>query len=53
MAHALILRRGSASRSSGGWRDNDYDVLENGVFVGRIFFLDAVGPQGETLANWI
>jgi hypothetical protein len=22
-------------------------VLENGVVVGRIFFLDAVGPQGR------
>jgi hypothetical protein len=26
---------------------DDYDVLENGVVVGRIFFLDAVGPQGR------
>jgi hypothetical protein len=39
---SLILKRGSASRSSGQWRDDDYDVLENGV-VGRIFFLNAVG----------
>jgi hypothetical protein len=45
----LILKRGSASRSSGQWRDDDYDVLENGVVVGRIFFLDAVGPQGRPL----
>jgi hypothetical protein len=29
------------------WRDGDYDVLENGVVVGRIFCLDAVGPQGR------
>jgi hypothetical protein len=43
----LILKRASASRSSGEWRDDDYDVLENGVIVGRIFFLDAVGPQGR------
>jgi hypothetical protein len=41
-------QRGSASRPSGQWRDDDYDVLENGVVVGRIFFLDAVGPQGRT-----
>jgi hypothetical protein len=27
----LILKRASASRSSGQWRDDDYDVLENGV----------------------
>jgi hypothetical protein len=33
----LILKRASASRSSGQWRDDDYDVLENGVVVGRIF----------------
>jgi hypothetical protein len=32
----LILKRASASRSSGQWRDDDYDVLENGVVVGRI-----------------
>ena len=32
----LILKRGSASRPSGQWRDDDYDVLENGVVVGRI-----------------
>jgi hypothetical protein len=43
----LILKRGSASRSSGQWRDDDYDVLENGIVVGRIFCLDAVGPQGR------
>ena len=37
----LILKRASASRSSGQWRDDDYDVLENGVVVGRIFCVDA------------
>jgi hypothetical protein len=44
---ALILKRGSVSRPSGQWRDDDYDVLENGVVVGRIFCLDAVGPQAR------
>jgi len=43
----LILTRASVSRSSGQWRDDDYDVSENGAVVGRIFFLDAVGPQGR------
>jgi hypothetical protein len=43
----LILKRASVSRSSGDWRDDDYDVLENGVVVGRIFCLDTVGPQGR------
>jgi hypothetical protein len=33
----LILRRASASRPSGEWNDDDYDVLEDGVVVGRIF----------------
>ena len=32
---SLVLKRGSASRSSGEWRDDDYDVLENGIVVGR------------------
>jgi hypothetical protein len=40
----LILKRASASRSSGEWRDDDYDVLENGVLVGRIFKVP-VAPQ--------
>jgi hypothetical protein len=43
----LILQRASVSRPPGQWRDDDYDVLENGVVVERIFFLDAVGPQGR------
>jgi hypothetical protein len=47
MTAGLILKRASASRSSGQWSDDDYDVLENGVVVGRIFCLDAVGPQGR------
>ena len=41
---SLVLKRGSASRSSGEWRDDDYDVLENGVVVGRIFKVP-VAPQ--------
>jgi len=40
----LILKRGSASRPSGQWRDDDYDVLEDGVIVGRIF-LSPGAPQ--------
>jgi hypothetical protein len=44
---SLVLKRGSASRSSGQWRDDDYDALEDGIVVGRIFCLDAVGPQGR------
>jgi hypothetical protein len=32
----LILKRASASRPSGEWNDDDYDVLVDGVVVGRI-----------------
>jgi hypothetical protein len=38
----LILKRAPI-----GDNQDDYDVLENGVVVGRIFCLDAVGPQGR------
>jgi len=31
----LILKRASASRLSGEWKDDDYDVLANGEVVGR------------------
>jgi hypothetical protein len=34
---ALILKRASASRSSGQWNDDDFDVVANGIVVGRIF----------------
>jgi hypothetical protein len=39
---SLILKRGSASRR----RDDDYDVLEDGVVVGRIFMVPTA-PQGR------
>ena len=32
----LILKRVSASRSSGEWNDDDFDVLADGVVIGRI-----------------
>ena len=32
----LILKRASASRPSGEWNDDDYDVLKDGKVVGRI-----------------
>ena len=31
-----LLRRASAYRRSGEWRDNDYDVICDGAVVGRI-----------------
>jgi hypothetical protein len=43
---SLILRRANNSRLSGRWSDDDYDVLENGVVVGRIF-KEPVPPQDQ------
>jgi hypothetical protein len=45
----LILKRASASRPSGEWSDDDFDVLANGVVVGRIFKANA-SPVG---ASWM
>ena len=44
-----ILKRASASRPSGEWNDDDYDVLADGVVVGRIFKANA-SPVG---ASWM
>ena len=38
----LILKRAPV-----GDNLEDYSVLEDGAVFGRIFFLDAVGPQGR------
>jgi hypothetical protein len=46
-AQALILKRAAASRPSGEWKDDDYDVLADGVVVGRIFNANAA-PVGES-----
>jgi hypothetical protein len=45
----LILKRASASRPSGEWNDDDYDVLADGVVVGRIMKANAA-PVG---APWM
>jgi hypothetical protein len=42
----LTLKRASASRPSGEWSDDDYDVLAEGVVVGRIFHA-AAAPVGS------
>jgi len=42
----LILKRASASRPSGQWNEEDYDVLANGEVVGRIFKANAA-PVGS------
>jgi hypothetical protein len=42
----LILKRASASRPSGEWNDEDFDVLAGGQVVGRIFKANAA-PVGS------
>ncbi|MBV8799152.1 MAG: hypothetical protein JO208_05005 [Alphaproteobacteria bacterium] len=42
----LILRRAWASRPSGEWNNDDYDVLADGEAVGRIFSPNAA-PVGS------
>jgi hypothetical protein len=42
----LILKRASASRSSGEWSNDDYDVLCEGAVVGRIMKA-AAAPVGS------
>ena len=44
MTH-LLLKRAALSRPSGKWDDDDFDVLADGVVVGRIFKADAA-PGG-------
>ena len=47
MSDALMLKRGNASRSSGHWSDDDYDVLSDGEVVGRIYRDDA--PSSDAM----
>jgi hypothetical protein len=42
---ALILKRASTSRTAGEWQDDDFDVLDDGAVVGRIFKVHAA-PVG-------
>src|SRR5215472_9906072 len=42
----LILKRATASRPSGEWNDDDYDVLCEGAVVGRIM-KSAAAPVGQ------
>ena len=45
----LILKRAAASRPSGEWNDDDFDVLADRAVVGRIFKANA-SPIG---ASWM
>ena len=42
----LVLKRASGSRSSGEWKDDDFDVLADGAVVGRILKVYAA-PTGS------
>jgi hypothetical protein len=33
----LVLKRASASGQSGEWNEDDFDVLADGIVVGRLF----------------
>jgi hypothetical protein len=46
----LILKRARASRSSGQWKDEDYDVLADGKVVGRI--LESGSRFGPPELRW-
>jgi hypothetical protein len=41
----LVLKRASASRTSGEWGEDDFDVLAAGIVVGRIMKAMAA-PEG-------
>src|SRR5262245_56776660 len=41
----LVLKRASASRQSGKWNEDDFDVLADGIVVGRLF-KSLVAPVG-------
>jgi len=43
----LTLKRASASRPSGEWSDDEYDVLTDGAVVGRIMKVHAA-PVGTS-----
>jgi hypothetical protein len=45
MSPPLILKRASASRPSGEWNEDDFDVLADGAVVDRIFKANAA-PVG-------
>jgi hypothetical protein len=42
----LLLKRASTSRPSGEWGEDDYEVLADGVVVGRIVKA-AASPEGK------
>ena len=43
---SLLLKRAASSRLSGEWSEDDYDVLADGIVVGRIM-KSAAAPVGQ------
>jgi hypothetical protein len=50
MTARLTLKRPSASRSFGQWKDEDYDVLADGKVIGRI--LEEGSRFGPPALRW-
>jgi hypothetical protein len=46
----LVLKRAAASRLSGEWSEDDYDVLCEGAVVGRIMKAAAATPLASVEA---
>ena len=46
----LLLKRPSASRPSGEWNDEDYDLLADGIVVGHIMRVHAA--RAQRAATW-
>jgi hypothetical protein len=49
---SLILKRARASRPSGQWQDEDYDVLADGKVVGRILEAGSRFDPPDLLWKW-
>jgi hypothetical protein len=46
----LVLKRASASRPSGEWNEDDYDVLADDIVVGRIMKVAVWLPRTQIRA---
>jgi hypothetical protein len=52
MTAGLILKRASASRPSGVWKHEDYDVLADGKVIGRIYEEGSASTPPELRWFW-
>jgi hypothetical protein len=49
---SLVLKRANASRPSGQWQDEDYDVRADGNVVGRIYDNGSAGTPPDMRWFW-